>query len=215
MLLLAELKAQRDEERGKEMSAYMRNLFSFLGIRTPKRREICKPFFKTAKEKKAIDWAFVDFYWEQPWRECQYVAKDYLALLKDHLMLEDINKLKRLVLNKSWWDTVDGLDRIIGHLGLKYSEIDDVMLEWSIADNIWLRRVAIDHQLLRKDKMNTELLEQILINNLEQQEFFINKAIGWILRDYSKTDPTWVQAFIEKNRARMASLSIREGGKYL
>ena len=78
-----------------------------------------------------------------------------------------------------------------------------------------MRRLAIDHQLLRKEETDTELLEKILINNLGQTEFFIKKAIGWALRDYSKTNPNWVRDFIERHQAEMAALSIREGSKYL
>ena len=78
-----------------------------------------------------------------------------------------------------------------------------------------MRRVAIDNQILRKDKMKTNLLEKILINNLNQSKFFINKAIGWILRDYSKTNPDWVRTFIEKHKNQMANLSIKEASKYL
>ena len=76
-----------------------------------------------------------------------------------------------------------------------YPELEEVILKWSISDNIWLRRVAIDHQLLRKEKTNVQLMEKILLNNLDQTEFFINKAIGWALRDYSKTNPEWVARF--------------------
>jgi DNA alkylation repair enzyme len=75
--------------------------------------------------------------------------------------------------------------------------------------------LAIDHQLLRKEKTDTKLLEKILVNNLVKTEFFINKAIGWALRDYSKTNPDWVRDFIEQHQAEMAALSIREGSKYL
>ncbi len=78
-----------------------------------------------------------------------------------------------------------------------------------------VRRIAIDHQLLRKEKTNTTLLAQILDNNLGQSEFFINKAIGWALRDYSKTNPEWVREYIESRREKMAALSIREASKYL
>ena len=67
-----------------------------------------------------------------------------------------------------------------------HPKLEDVLLKWSLSDNIWLRRVAIDHQLLRKEKTNVQLMEKILVNNLDQTEFFINKAIGWALRDYSK-----------------------------
>ena len=89
------------------------------------------------------------------------------------------------------------------------------MLAWSKDNDFWVRRVAIEHQLLRKDKMNTELLEKILENNLNSSEFFINNAIGWALRDYSKTNPAWVRKFIENHSSDMAPLSIKEGSKYL
>ena len=89
------------------------------------------------------------------------------------------------------------------------------MLDWSTDDNFWLRRVAIDHQLLRKEKTKTDLLEKILVNNLHQTEFFINKAMGWSLRDYSKTNPDWVRDFIARNREGLSNLTIREASKYI
>ena len=89
------------------------------------------------------------------------------------------------------------------------------MLEWSRDEDFWLRRLAIEHQLLQKEETDVQLLEQILINNLNQTEFFINKAIGWALRDYSKTNPDWVREFIEKYKDRLSKLSIKEGSKYL
>jgi 3-methyladenine DNA glycosylase AlkD len=89
------------------------------------------------------------------------------------------------------------------------------MLIWSTDQDFWIRRVAIDHQIGRKDKTNEELLETILINNFGSHEFFINKAIGWSLREYSKTNPRWVKDFIESHRSQMAPLSIREASKYI
>jgi 3-methyladenine DNA glycosylase AlkD len=110
---------------------------------------------------------------------------------------------------------VDGIDVIIGDVALRFPEVNDTLLAWSIDENIWLRRIAIDHQLMRKEKTNTELLERILVNNFGQTEFFINKAIGWSLRDFSKTNPDWVRGFIERHRHEMAPLSIKEAGKYV
>ena len=89
------------------------------------------------------------------------------------------------------------------------------MLQWSLDEDKWVRRVAIEHQLLRKDKMNIDLLAEIIENNLGNNEFFINKAIGWALRDYSKTNPVWVKQFIFDHQSAMAPLSIREGSKYI
>ena len=213
--LYEEMIQHKNEEQAQKMSKYMLNKFEYIGIKTPERREIFKNFFKEYKNEEKIDWEFVNKCWENRYREFQYIAADYLKNMKDKLTIDDIPKLKRLILKKSWWDTIDNLDMTIGALALKDSNVNKILLEWSIDENIWLRRIAIEHQLLRKEKTNTELLEKILKNNLGQTEFFINKAIGWALRDYSKTNPEWVKNFIEKNRENMAKLSIKEASKYL
>ena len=213
--LYEEMIQHKNEEQAQKMSKYMLNKFEYIGIKTPERREIFKNFFKEYKNEEKIDWEFVNKCWENKYREFQYIAADYLKNMKDKLTRDDIPKLKQLILKKSWWDTIDNLDMTIGALALKDSNVNKILLEWSINENIWLRRIAIDHQLLRKEKTNTELLEKVLENNLGQAEFFINKSIGWALRDYSKTNPEWVKNFIEKNKEKMAKLSIREASKYL
>ena len=213
--LYEEMIQHKNEEQAQRMSKYMLNKFEYIGIKTPERREIFKNFFKEYKNEEKIDWEFVNKCWENKYREFQYVVADYLKNMKDKLTIDDIPEFKRLILEKSWWDTIDNLDMTIGALALKDSNVNKILLEWSIDENIWLRRIAIDHQLLRKEKTNTELLEKILKNNLGQTEFFINKAIGWALRDYSKTNPEWVKNFIEKNKEKMAKLSIKEASKYL
>ena len=213
--LYEEMIQHKNEEQAQRMSKYMLNKFEYIGIKTPERRKIFKNFFSEYKSEEKIDWEFVNKCWENKYREFQYVAADYLKNMKDKLTIDDIPKLKQLVLEKSWWDTIDNLDMTIGALALKDSNVNKILLEWSLDENIWLRRIAIDHQLLRKEKTNTELLEKILKNNLGQAEFFINKAIGWALRDYSKTNPEWVKNFIEENKEKMAKLSIKEASKYL
>ena len=213
--LLEELEAAKNPEKAGPMEAYMRYQFSFLGIAGPARNAFYKKYFPSAKKTRVIDWDFVDTCWEKESREYQYVAANYLKAMQSYLTENDLPKLERLVVTKSWWDTVDILDRVVGSLVANYPELEEVILKWSLSDNIWLRRVAIDHQLLRKEKTNVQLMEKILLNNLDQTEFFINKAIGWALRDYSKTNPEWVASFIEKNKERMAELSIKEASKYL
>ena len=213
--LYEEMIQHKNEEQAQRMSKYMLNKFEYIGIKTPERRKIFKNFFKEYKNEEKIDWEFVNKCWENKYREFQYVAADYLKNMKDKLTIDDIPKLKQFILKKSWWDTIDNLDMTIGALALKDSNVNKILLEWSLDENIWLRRIAIDHQLLRKEKTNAELLEKILKNNLGQAEFFINKAIGWALRDYSKISPEWVKNFIEKNKENMAKLSIKEASKYL
>jgi len=213
--LLVELEAAKDSKNAGPMEAYMRHQFFFLGIAAPERNALYKKYFPKAKKTKIIDWNFVDTCWRKEPREYQYVAANYLKAMQSYLTKDDLPELERLVVTKSWWDTVDILDRVVGSLVYDKPELGEIILKWSLSDNIWLRRVAIDHQLLRKEKTDVQLMEKVLLNNLDQTEFFINKAIGWALRDYSKTNPEWVASFIEKNRERMAELSIREASKYL
>jgi 3-methyladenine DNA glycosylase AlkD len=208
------IRAAADPEKAQSMCAYMRSQFVFLGVPTPIRRRLSRSALKEMGQL-AVDWDFVGQCWQQPEREFQYLALDYLAARKAILAASDIANLRQLAVTKPWWDTIDVLDTIIGAVALSFPEISQTLLAWSRDGNKWLRRVAIDHQRGRKEQTNTELLEQILVNNLEQTEFFINKAIGWSLREYSKTNPAWVSRFISQYRSQMAALSVREASKYL
>lgn len=198
-----------------KMASYMKNNFIFYGIPTPTRRLISKEWLKKEKESQIIDWDFLDKCYEDDHREIQYLALDYLNTMHDLLTFEDVPKLFKYVQNKQWWDTIDFLNRIIGNIGLKDKRIDDLMLEWSKNENFWVRRLSIIHQLLRKEKTNKELMEKIIVNNFGSDEFFINKAIGWCLRDYSKTNPKWVKNFISKYKDKMNKISLKEAKKYI
>lgn len=206
---------KEDKENAAQMAKYMRNQFVFYGLPTPKRKAVYKDFLKEEKKSGQIDWAFLDRCYEDEHREFQYLVCDYLTVMDNFLAYDDIPRIKAYIKCKSWWDTTDSLDRVIGQIGLRDSRVNALMLEWSLDDDFWVRRVAIDHQLCRKEKTNTELLEKILVNNFGSDEFFINKAIGWSLRDYSKTNPEWVRAFVEKHADRMSKLSVKEAGKYI
>ncbi|WP_144208299.1 DNA alkylation repair protein [Streptococcus constellatus] len=212
--IFQELKEVANSDDAVHMRAYMKSQFEFLGVKTPIRRQISKIFFKK-HHKSTIDWGFIDQAWKNPYREMQYVVLDYLQLKQKALTSNDLPKIKKLAQTKPWWDTIDFLCRSVGYISLHYPETKKIVLDWSRDEDFWLRRLALEHQLLQKEETDTELLEQILINNLGQTEFFINKAIGWALRDYSKTNPVWVQEFIEKYKDRLSKLSIKEGSKYL
>lgn len=199
----------------KQMEKYLRNNFKFYGLKSPERRKSYHGLIKAEKKNKKIDWKFLDQAWSDSHREAQYFVCDYLISLEKYLRFEDIDQIFNYVKSKQWWDTIDSLIKPIGKIGLRDERVNDLMLAWSKDNDFWVRRVAIEHQLLRKDKMNTELLEKILENNLNSSEFFINRAIGWALRDYSKTNPAWVRKFIENHSSDMAPLSIKEGSKYL
>ena len=213
--LITDFEENRNELLAESMSKYMQDKFRFLGIRGATRTEIYKKYFPDARKTKIIDWDFVESCWNKEEREFQYVVVYYLKAMQKFLKREDISKLKYLIVTKSWWDTVDLLAKVIGSLVIRIEGYDQIMLEWSKDSNIWLKRVAILYQLSLKDKVDKQVLDRILENNLGDNEFFINKAVGWALRDYSKYNPEWVREFIKKNKDNMANLSIREASKYI
>lgn len=217
--MISKLKVQfqnkADSQQAKQLSKYMRNQFKFYGLHTPERRNYYKSFLKEERAKKQIDWNLLNEAWQNEYRDFQYFVCDYLIAMQKFITFDDLPRIEKFARTKQWWDTIDSLIKPIGYLGLHDERVNDLMLKWSQDSDFWIRRIAIEHQLLRKEKMNTKLLNQILVNNLNSNEFFINKAIGWALRDYSKTDQDWVRNFIDKNSDNMSKLSIKEGSKYL
>lgn len=212
--IFEKFKKEANLDKAKQMSAYMQNKFPFLGIQAPVRKNLGTTYFKTLNETK-VDFNFINQCWALDEREYQYLAIDYLRKFERLLKEEDLLNIKILITTKSWWDSVDSLTRVVGNLALRYPTLNETLLEWSLDENMWLRRMAIIHQLLRKKKTDTLLLEKIIVNNLNNTQFFINKAIGWALRDYSKTEAQWVRNFIDKYKKGLSSLSIREGSKYI
>lgn len=205
----------RDEENARHMEAYMRDKFKFYGLQTPERRAVYKDVIARDKKSGIIDREFLEQCWADEHREFQYLVTDYLRAMQKFLTYENVPFVEQFIRSKQWWDTIDGLDRIVGSIAFRDTRINELMLKWSVDDDFWVRRLAIDHQLLRKHDTDEELLEKIIVNNFGSDEFFINKAIGWSLRDYSKTNPAWVRDFIARYHDRMKPLSIREASKYI
>lgn len=220
--MMLEVFAQNaNPQQAQKMSAYLRNRFVFFGLPAPLRRSLSKDFLKEKASQDGIDWAWVYDMWAYDKREAQYLACDYLRQKKvsRRLVLADLKHLQQLITSKSWWDSVDALDEIVAVLLLKDASTKSVILTWAQADDFWLRRVAIDCQLGLKEAVDTELLATVIGCNLAgspfDKEFFINKAIGWALRDYAKYNPDWVRDFIQDHQSQMSSLSLREASKYL
>ena len=205
----------KHQENAIKMSQYMKNQFLFYGIVAPQRKNLYKEFLKQEKRTRTIDWLFLDLCFLDDHREFQYLVYDYLLALKKYLTYEDILTIQKYIQTKSWWDTVDIFSKIIGYIGLHDIKVGQLMIQWSTNPDMWLRRVAIIHQLGYKDKTSTDILKIIIINNLGSHDYFINKAIGWSLRDFSKTNPQWVKTFIEQYKKQMNKLSIKEGSHYI
>lgn len=209
------MESHADPLQAKKMAAYMKDQFPFYGIPSPKRKVLYKDFLKQEKIKKIVDWELLDQCFEDQHRELQYFVCDYLLALASHIPFEKLDRIKAYIQKGNWWDITDALDQVIGKIGLRDTRIRQEMILWSKSDELWIKRAAIDHQLLYKENTDTQLLETILLNGLGTNDFFIDKAIGWALRQYSKTNPEWVEAFIKVHHTALSSLTIKEASKYL
>lgn len=208
--------AARNDENAAPMAAYMKNLFPYLGIKTPEHRALSKDFIKQKKKDKVIDWALIWKCYELPEREFQYLGLAYLGAVQHLLTPNDVGNLEKLITTKAWWDTVDTIDIYVGDLCYRYPALKETVLpNWIASDNIWLKRISINFQLKYKEKTDTEFLARAILSNIGTKEFFVNKAIGWALREYSKTNKQWVRQFVEENRGKLSTISLREAVKYL
>jgi 3-methyladenine DNA glycosylase AlkD len=214
--LLAQLEANANPAEAGPMARYMRDQFSFYGIKTPQRRLIVRAFLSEYGLPDPAQLAgIVNALWERPQRECQYIAVGLLERGSKRLETAVIPLLERLIVTKSWWDTVDSLAG--GLAGEQFRRFPDgraaALPPWRASDNIWLRRSAILFQLGYKKETDADLLLAVIRENADSDEFFIQKAIGWALREYSKTNPELVVAFVAESALK--PLSKREALKWL
>ncbi|MEH7095907.1 DNA alkylation repair protein [Neobacillus vireti] len=207
---------KRDADNAGPMQNYMKGHFSFLGIKSPLRKELEKKFFQeTGLLHEPFNKEFIEELWNKQDREYQYTALTYMEKSLKKLHKSDLPFMEWLITTKSWWDTVDAIaPKPVGKIAENFPEVIVETIDgWSVNENIWLRRAAILFQLKYKGKTNEDLLYRYIMKNAESKEFFIQKAIGWALREYSKTNPASVKKFIEGHK--LAPLSVREGSKYL
>lgn len=204
----------RDPEKAEQMARYMKNRFPFLGIQQPLRKELSKPFVQTAKKldmQEIIRQA--GELWQLPEREYQYVAMELLSAGSKQWNPEAREFFLQLVTDKSWWDTVDFIAaRLVGGWFREKND-REILLTWVSSDNIWQNRTALLFQLFYKEKTDSEFLFRAIAELKGKKEFFIQKAIGWSLRQYHRSDPEKVEAFVEA--FGISGLAKREALKHV
>jgi 3-methyladenine DNA glycosylase AlkD len=212
----ASLAPLADPAKAAGMKAYMRGQFDYLGIATPARRAAATPLIRgfapaSAEELRAAAFAL----WAKHEREYQYVAVDLLARHAHALALADVEWLLELTATKSWWDTVDGLAKVVGSAVRTGGAAGKRRMDRAVkAKHFWVRRIAVLHQLGWREATDTERLFAYALRLGHEQEFFIRKAIGWALRDYAWHDWRAVDAFLRTAGAELSPLSQREAGKH-
>lgn len=219
--LRKELKKAAVPAKAPEMQAYMKSLMPYHGVQTPMRRAICRRVFQGLTFKNAQAW---ESEVRGIWEDARFREERYCALqLCSHKGANDFQTPKALklyedlIVDGAWWDYVDTLaaDRVGGLLENHPKEIKPLMLEWSRGKDIWKRRTSIICQLNFKADIDLRLLYSCIEPSLGSKEFFLQKAIGWALRQHAWRDPKEVKRYVAQNEARLAPLSRREAIKNL
>jgi 3-methyladenine DNA glycosylase AlkD len=201
--------ANSNPSKAEEMERYMKNLFPFFGIQAPIRRTISKDWLKLSSvnfSSASLRWQLVQELWLREPREYQHICIDWIgSWKKKDWVVEDASQLTWILSNKSWWDSVDIIaSHFVGnYVQLFPKEGAELIASYRDSSNMWLNRTAILFQLL------FDICQQFEPN----KEFFIQKAIGWSLREVGKTYPTEVKEMIES--LKLSGLARREAMRRL
>ena len=196
------------------MKKYMKDRYDYFGIKSPLRKEIYREhklkhgLMPLAETEEIVKWC-----WQQPQREYQYFAMEFLGKTMKKADKDIINLYIYMIANKSWWDTVDYIAaNLVGnYLKLFPERTKKLTDQWMAANDMWRQRTCLLFQLKYKSVTNTELMHSFISRLSDSKEFFIRKAIGWVLREYSKTNAEFVVDYVKKYP--MSGLSQREAVK--
>ena len=210
--LEADFRNASNRELAIPMENYMKNNFKFLGIKTESRRTILKNvLLKHYTEVQENYRKLALELYASKFREVHQCAIDLvLRFIKKDFKREDKFFLESLLIQNSWWDSVDTIAKygIGGYLKVFPDEKFSLIEKFSNSDNMWLNRTAIIFQLGFKKETDFELLKAECLKNSNSNEFFIQKAMGWALRDYGATNPQAVLQFVKENNFK--PLTVKE-----
>jgi 3-methyladenine DNA glycosylase AlkD len=214
--LRAAFASAADPARAVAMAAYMRDQFAFFGVPAPAQRRLAATALGDLPAPDEADVvAFTAACWAAPERELQYAACDYAIRHVRRCRDRFLDHTRTLLTTKSWWDTVDALAaNVVGPLVRSHPPLISVMDDWIDDEDQWLARTAIIHQLHAKERTDSTRLFGYCARRAGDRAFFIRKAIGWALREYSKTDADSVRQFVATH-PELSPLSAREALKWL
>lgn len=208
--------AHADSDAAVNMSNYLKGKFPFYGISSPIRRQLQMKFYAEFGYPHANQLGdVIPYAWKEEQREWQYAGME-LAVRFSRKPDENLLQLAEyMITHKSWWDTVDLVaTKIAGAVFMKHQDlITPVTGRWISTDNLWLQRSALLFQLKYKNCTNPELLFSYILKCAGSREFFLRKAIGWALREYSKTNPGIVRIFVDSHE--LSPLSRKEALKII
>lgn len=207
-------KQQTNPTKAIEMKAYLLHQFDFFGLQTPERRKICKAYFHDYPIHHLKDLEnIVKSCFGLPQREFHYFAIELFSFHSKLWKISSIKLMEYCLLHQSWWDTVDciGSEWLGPYFKMFPEKAQTITHRWNTSSNRWLQRSSIMFQKSYKNNTDIDLLVKNILHCSTSKDFFIQKAIGWALREYSKTDPEWVRQFVKLNV--LPPLSKREALK--
>ena len=214
--ILAAYLVNANSQNKAPMEAYMKTRFIFLGIKSPERAKLNQIFFKEYGYPVSNNLSsLIKILWSRPEREFQYFGMELCGKFKNKFHEENLILIEYIIINKSWWDTVDFIASNLagGYFKTYPAKIKETIARWIKSENMWLRRSALLFQLKYKMEVDEDLLAKNILICKDEDAFFIRKAIGWSLRQYSKYNPEWVKRFVSTHE--LSPLSNKEALKWL
>ncbi|MEQ9187603.1 MAG: DNA alkylation repair protein [Cryomorphaceae bacterium] len=208
--------ASANASEAEAMAAYMKGHFEFYGIRSTQRKQIQREVITEHGLPADEDFESVILAcWRSPQREMHYAAMELFDRKKWYRNESSLALIECMITSQSWWDTVDYIAASLcgSYFKLFPKRISEVIRRWNQSDNLWLVRSTLLFQLKYKEAVNTQLLTECIKPHLTSTEFFLQKAIGWSLRQISKSDPAFVRSFIDSHHLK--PVSLREAKKYI
>ncbi|HEY9778154.1 MAG TPA: DNA alkylation repair protein [Planktothrix sp.] len=217
-LVQKEFKSKADADKAVEMAAYMKTAMPFYGVQKPDRipiYKLLKKEFPAQSHEQYVD--NVRALWQLPHREEKYAALEYACMFPQYINVESLELYAQLIESGAWWDFVDVVAiNLVGHAYLKERlKMKGTIDRWSGAKDMWVRRSSLICHNHHKAQTDREQLFATCLKLSHEKEFFIRKAIGWALREYSYVDGKGVKKFLNDNRDTLSPLSFREGAKGL
>ena len=216
--LRKEFSKQRNPEIAKEQQRYMKSKMPFYGLQAPQLKKIYSPLFKkyTPTSNRNYRATLLHIFKNTKHREEWYVGLAFANHYEDYVIEENVDLYIELIRLTQWWDTIDNIaPKLIGPALADSNNLPIFLNEWIKDENLWVRRTALLTQLKYKERTDFKLLSELIKQTWHEDEFFIRKAIGWVLRQYSYSSPNEVINFIEQNGDKLSRLSITEGLKAL
>lgn len=219
--LRAQMAAAGDPARAADQQRYLKSAMPCHGLSAPELRLLLRPHLKTFAPAGRDEWeSTVRSWWDGATHREELYAAIAVARHRAARPWQDLQSLelyRHLVVTGAWWDVVDVIAAHLvgGVLAGHHAEAAPVLRTWAVDDDVWLRRTAVICQLGAGADTDLDLLTFAIERNVDNPSFWLRKGIGWALRQYARTDPAWVRAYVDLLGDRLSGLSRREATKHL